>query len=78
MKIGLGEGIPLNMTSDRNCAEEEESNRATLASQVSQVEGTKVHSFKLTLVDVERTDGEVMRPDISGIYNSLLDIGGEG
>ena len=73
MKIGLGEGIPLNVTCDWDCADEGESNRATLASQV---EGTKVHSFKLTWVDVERTDGEVMRPDISGIYNSLLDTGG--
>ena len=53
MKIGLGEGIPLNVTCDGNRAEEGESNRATLVSQASQVKSTNIHSFKLTLMDVE-------------------------
>ena len=49
MKIGLGEGIPLNVICDWNCAEV----GATLASQASQVKSTNIHSFKLTLMDVE-------------------------
>ena len=73
MKIGLGEGITLNVAGDWNCAEEGESCRPTLAGQASQAEGIKGHSLELTLVDVQYTDVEVMRPDVpTGICDAIV------
>ena len=70
MKIGLGEGITLNVACDWNCAEEGESYRPTLGGQASQAE---CNSRELTLVDVQYTDVEVMRPDVpTGICDAIV------